>query len=252
MKQAVLRNAVLGGLMLSSLAVVSQSALAESGRLYEVTIRNLNYRTTDVPEGAPPGQPIAPSLFVTHDSDFTLFEVGEAPPSMDPRYFGLAKMAETGNPSDLVFAITGAEGVSDFVVLPVEGRNPPILLPGESNDTEITASGNAKYFSAVAMLGATHDAFYAVRGVELPKQGSITVYGIAYDAGSEANSEIFAYTAAGGNADEDGDMNIAVNGEGYVQVHSGIHGIGDQSVAAYDWRNPVVEITITRIHDDEE
>jgi len=243
MKQAVLRTAVLGGLILCGLAAAS-TARAET---YQVTITNLAHGTGFLSEG----QPIAPSLFVTHTSDFKLFEVGEAPPLTDPKYFGLAKAAETGNPSDLVIAITGAEGVSDIVVLPVEGRTPPVLLPGESNDTEITASGNAKYFSAVAMLGATHDAFYAVRGVELPKQGSITVYGIAYDAGSEANSEVFADTAAGGNADEVDDDNIAVNGEGYIYVHPGIHGIADQDTA-YDWRNPVVEITITRIHDEEE
>jgi len=241
MKRAVLKSAVLGGLMLCGLTAISQPVLAEGARTYNVVIRNA---TAD--------QPVAPSLFVTHDSGFSMFEVGTAPdPMTDAKYFGLAKMAETGNPSNLVFAITDAEGVSDIVVLPVEGRTPPVLLPGESNDTEITASGNAKYFSAVAMLGATHDAFYAVRGVELPKQGSITVYGIAYDAGSEANSEVFADTAAGGNADEVGDDNIAVNGEGYIYVHPGIHGIADQDTA-YDWRNPVVEITITRIHDEEE
>jgi len=245
MKQAVLRTAVLGGLILCGLAAAS-TARAET---YQVTITNLAHGTGFLSEG----QPIAPSLFVTHTSDFKLFEVGEAPPLTDPKYFGLAKAAETGNPSDLVIAITGAEGVSDIVVLPVEGRTPPILLPGESNSTTITADGGAHLFSAVAMLGATNDAFYAVRGVELPESGSITVYGTAYDAGSEANSEALADIPPGGNLDEDGDNNIGANGEGYIHVHSGIHGLqfkndkkGPEYLnpAIYDWRNPVVEITI--------
>jgi hypothetical protein len=39
-------------------------------------------------------------------------------------------------------------------------------------------------------------------------------------------------------------------GEGYVHIHTGIHGIGDLLTAAmYDWRNPVAEITIRRTKD---
>jgi len=179
--------------------------------------------------------------------------VGEAPdPLTDAKYFGLAKAAETGDPGDLALAITGAEGVSDVVVLPMPANIPPVLLPGESNSTEITAAGDAKYFSAVAMLGATNDAFYGVRGVELPKNGSITIQAPAYDAGSEANSEQLADIPPGGNLDEDGDAHIAENGEGYIHIHSGIHGIGDLDPAVFDWRNPVVEMTITRVYDGNE
>ena len=39
-------------------------------------------------------------------------------------------------------------------------------------------------------------------------------------------------------------------GEEHIHVHAGIHGGFDLDPAVFDWRNPVVEITITRIDDD--
>lgn len=263
MKKAVLKSVALGSLILTGALAASQVAMADDHeRTYEVTIRNATL-----------GQPIAPSLFVTHNSDFAMFEVGTAPDIMtDDQYFGLAVMAETGVPLALLDTVSGATGVSDAVPLLFPNNdtpdNPPIMLPGMSNSTTITASGNAKYFSAVGMLAATNDAFYAVRGVRLPKKGSVTVYGTAYDAGSEANSEAFSDIPLGGNTDEDGDNYIGVGGEGYIHVHAGIHGVlapdpddiaghwkwsvDHLNPAEYDWRNPVVEITITRIDDDDD
>ena len=44
-----------------------------------------------------------------------------------------------------------------------------------SKDQQAAADGDAKSFTAVGMLAATNDAFYAVRGVPLPKRGRITV-----------------------------------------------------------------------------
>jgi len=36
--------------------------------------------------------------------------------------------------------------------------------------------------------------------------------------------------------------------EGYVYVDSGIHGIGDLVPAERDWRGPVAEVVIRRVH----
>ena len=36
-------------------------------------------------------------------------------------------------------------------------------------------------------------------------------------------------------------------GEGFVHVSGGIHGIGDLAPAEYDWRNPVATVTVTRM-----
>ena len=228
MKNTVLKGAALGALILSGALGASQAALADDGRTYEVTIRN-----------AMLGQPVAPSLFVTHDSDFSMFETGGTAST------GLATMAETGNPGPLAGDVSVAEGVSDTVVLPFD-RTPPIMLPGESNSAVIWADKKAKYFSAVGMLAATNDGFYAVRGVALPKKGSVTIYADVYDAGSESNTELLGDIPAGGN---DSFNDPSGGEEGYIHVHAGIHGVGDLVSQAHDWRNPAVEITIKRIHD---
>ena len=131
---------------------------------------------------------------------------------------------------------------------------PPVILPSESNSTTISASGNAKYLSAVAMLGATNDAFSAVRGAPLPRGvgDSVHLGATAYDAGSEANAES-PDTVGFLGATEDNPVSgdgINVNGEGFIHVHSGIHGVGGAGgldPAVRDWLNPVVEVTIERI-----
>lgn len=229
MNKAVLKSAALGAMIFSGTLAAGQVAMADEARTYEVTIRN-----------AALGQPIAPSLFVTHNSDFSMFTIG------DPASTELATMAETGNPGPLEGIVSVAAGVSDTVVLPFD-RSPPVMLPSESNSTVIFAEGNAKYFSAVGMLAATNDAFYAVQGVALPKNGSIIVHAVAYDAGSEANTEVLNDIPAGGN----GNFNDPISdGEEYIHVHAGIHGGADLNPAVHDWRNPVVEITITRVDDD--
>ncbi len=212
----------------------SQTAIADDGRHYRVTITNATL-----------GQPIAPSLFITHDAGFSLFEIGDA------ATLALATMAESGDPGWLATAVDGAGGVSDFVILPFD-RTPPVMLPSESNSATITALGNAKFFTAVGMLAATNDGFYAVRAVPLPKEGAITVYADAYDAGSELNDQLDGHIPAttSGNTDAVGTK----TGEGYIHVHSGVHDLGggedDLDPTVHDWRNPVLEITIERVYED--
>ncbi len=36
-------------------------------------------------------------------------------------------------------------------------------------------------------------------------------------------------------------------GEGFVTIHNGIHGIGGMEAATYDWRNPVAKIVIKQV-----
>jgi len=220
-KTAVSKIALLGAIIVAGVIALAPAAMARHNsdrgkRVYRVTITNATL-----------GQPVAPSVIATHTGAFRLFELGPTPVPGDSDYalyFGLAT------------------------------HTPPVLLPGESNSIVIHASRNAKYLSAAAMLGATNDAFYAVRGVLLPKRvGEIThVYANAYDAGSELNEESADTVGALGATDDNpitGD-GINENGEGYIHVHAGIHGIGGPNgldAAIYDWRNHVVEVTIERI-----
>jgi len=248
MKVSISTTALLGAMLALATVAMTPDALARQGRgerMYRVTVMNATL-----------GQPVAPSVIATHSDAFRLFELGPAPVPGDAGYdlyFGIATAAETGYPAPLHEAVASSPGVWDAQVLATD-RTPPVLLPGESNSLTISASGDAKYLSAAAMLGATNDAFYAVRGVHLPGGigDTVRVDATGYDAGSEANAESAATVGALGATDDDpmtGD-GINENGEGYIHVHAGIHGVGGTGgldPATHDWRNPVVELTIERI-----
>jgi hypothetical protein len=240
--KATLLSAVLTA---GAIALAPVAMAGDKGRMYQVTITN-----------ALLGQPVAPSVIATHTGAFRLFELGPAPIEGDPGYddyFALATMAETGFPFLVLNQVSASPGVWEATVL-ATAHTPPVLFPSESNSTTISASGNAKYLTAVAMLGATNDAIYAVRGAELPKGigDSVHVYANAYDVGSEANAES-ADTVGALGASDDNPMTgegINENGEGYIHVHAGIRGVGGEGgldPAVFDWRNPVVEVTIERI-----
>jgi len=92
------------------------------------------------------------------------------------------------------------------------------------------------------MLIPTNDAFLAARNVRLPRGHEvITIVVPAYDAGSEPNDEdcgnIPGPVCGGeGVSGEDG--------EGYVHVQAGSHGIANLAAKTCDWRNPVASISI--------
>jgi hypothetical protein len=228
MKKAVLKSAALGALILAGALATGQAALADSpARDYEITIRNATH-----------GQVITPTVLIPHNSDFSLFEIGAA------ASLGLAYLAETGGTGELEDELSG-DGDVDFDAIVVTIG---VLPPGQSVVEEVSTSD--KYLSTAAMLALTNDAFASVRGIELPQKGSIKIYANAYDAGSEANTEAPGdVPGLGGGNHVDPDPGT----EGFVHVHAGIHGVGGRrglNPAMHDWRNPVVEITITRIDDN--
>ena len=231
MRRTISRALAMGALVAGGLMAASHGALADGGAKYKVTITNPNR-----------GQPLAPALFITHSKRFSLFETNGQPASS-----GLATMAETGAPFDLQAEVDGAHGVKSTDVLPGPNPSPPVFLPGVSDSFYITTSRKAGYFTMVAMLGMTNDAFYALRGIKLPKHGKITLYADAYDAGSETNTEK--------TDDIPGPTNNHVDpGEGFIHIHTGIQGEADLDRATYDWRNPVAIITVERVggHEDDD
>jgi hypothetical protein len=248
MKTPVSKVALLGAVFAAGALTLTTAVMADpdqGARRYRVTVTNATL-----------GQPVAPSVIATHNDAFRLFDLGPTPAPGDvgyDRYFALATMAETGFPVYLRDQVAASDGVSEAKALPTD-RTPPVLMPSESNSTTIGASRNARYLSAAAMLGATNDAFYAVRNVRLPHGigDSVHIYADAYDAGSEANAESADTVGALGATDDDPMTGFGINenGEDYIHIHAGIHGIGGPNGLAasmYDWRNPVVEVTIERI-----
>ncbi len=192
---------------------------------YEVTITNITR-----------GQIISPPIVISHNKDFQLFSLGK---SASP---GLALLAEEGMPTDLETELSGMDSVFQFYT-----AEPPdnFILPGKSVTVEIETQKDFRFLSAAGMLVSTNDAFFAVRGVEVHKKDGMIMEARAYDAGSEFNSEMCAYIPGppcGKHVHDDKGLP-----EGYVYIHSGIHGIADLEPADFDWRNPVATVTVQKV-----
>lgn len=207
-------------LSLALLAVVAFGASdAFAASAYEVTITNITR-----------GQVITPPLVISHNKGFELYTLGS------PAIPELATMAEEGDTGPLQTFLATQSDVYAFTA----GGAP--LFPGESMTLEVAAGHYTRFISVVGMLAVTNDAFFAVKGARVSLYGPKSVSAAAYDAGSEGNNESCDYVpgppcgSAGARDTE--------NAEGFVHVHSGIHGGADLDPAMYDWNNPTAQITI--------
>ena len=195
----------------------------DRGYTYQVTITNLTR-----------GQIISPPIVFSHHGGFNLFQLGQ--PSSD----GLAALAEDGATSPLESELLASPSV--FSVATAAGG----IAQGQSVTVEINAGGPFRFISTAGMLVTSNDAFFAARKIRVPiRFGRVSRLAVAYDAGSEANSESCEFIpgppcGSGGVRDTDGT-------EGYVHVHAGIHGIGDLLQEQHDWRNPVALIEVQAV-----
>lgn len=190
-------------------------------RHYAVTITNVTR-----------GQILSPVAVIAHDDNYRMFSLG-SPASPE-----LAMLAEEGSADMLLASAGGMHSVYKTAVAT------GVLKPGASETIDIETAGRFSRISAAAMLVSSNDAFMAMRSLRAPDHGNLAVDAIAYDAGSEANSENCAFVPGppcGGHAHD------PAPAEGYVYVHAGIHGIGGLSPSIYDWRDPVAHIEIKRI-----
>lgn len=204
-----------------SLGLVTQSSHAGQGFNYSVTITNLTR-----------GQVITPPILITHNGQFSLFTPGtEASPE-------LAYLAEEGNTAPLETLLDTLPSVRDVVTADAP------LFPGESITLEIRGGLRARQITAAGMLASSNDAFFAVRGAQV-FLGKKTGYASAYDAGTEGNSESCDHVP--GPPCGSADARYPDEAEGFVYIHSGIHGVGDLTPSEHDWRNPVAAVTIKRI-----
>jgi hypothetical protein len=202
-------------------AAFSAQVQASDLKTYEVTITN-----------ATSHQVITPPLVVTHNRHFSLFHVTGTASD------GLATLAESGNPVPLSDEVSNAPGVRDVVA----GAGP--IVYGTSASVTITARKHDR-LSLAAMLATTNDGFAGLTSVALPKR-SATYYAQAYDAGSETNNELCSHIP--GPPCAPGSGNASDDGEGFITIHGGIHGVGDLAAASLDWRGPVAIVTIKRLH----
>lgn len=215
------RDARLVGLLVVSALLGSSAAVADDGggRTYLVTVTNLTR-----------GQIFGPPLVIAHAASFQLFTLGS------PASPGLAIMAE-----DAGLAVITQELQTNPAVFDISTGAAP-LAPGARLTLRVQARRGDR-ISVAQMLVTTNDAFFAVKGGELPRGRSAQVfYADAYDAGSEFNSESCVFVP--GPPCGAGLVRDTAGAEGYVYVHNGIHGVGNLDLAVLDWRNPVAKVTV--------
>ncbi|MGJ8582426.1 MAG: spondin domain-containing protein [Psychromonas sp.] len=200
---------------------------------YEVVLKNLTN-----------GQPVSPPSLLLHDTG-ALFTIGESASE------ALELLAESGDASEILsdtgFILSSASA-SDGITY------------GSSATITVSYTDNVKYLSFVSMLGNSNDAFTGLNQVDLTAlalNDSVTYQTVAYDAGTEANTESVETVPgpASNAASSDGAAGEAFNAErddiDIVTMHPGIVSSDDglsTSALTYQQKfdNPVMSVTITR------
>jgi hypothetical protein len=203
-----------------ALCLTSTNAYAGGENHYQVTITNVTA-----------GIAFTPLLVVTHKKGHPLFTLGE------PASPELTRIAEGGDTMPMQEKLLNSGMAYDAA------SSGGLLGPGESVTVSVKSKGGYKYVSVVGMLLPTNDGVVALNGMRLPKQHAM-VMTPGYDGGTEINDELCANIPGphcGGAAFSDED------GEGYVHIHRGIHGVGDLSANEHDWRNPIAKISLKRV-----
>lgn len=217
-------STLIAGCFLSAAMLSTPGAFAygDHDYMYKVTITNLT-----------PGQPLAPVLVATHHRGFEFFKEGDAPSDE------LAMLAEAGNGQPMADKLSAMHKVDEAKV-----STDGLTFPGKSTTVMISAKHLYDHISVASMLGATNDAFFAIKDMSLPwGRSPVSYMAPAYDAGSETNDELSSTVAGlGGEGYSPNDA-----GEGFIHIHGGVHGIGDLVPAKFDWRNPAAKITIQRV-----
>lgn len=207
--------------LLISMAILLVTHAVAQADEYEVTVTNLTR-----------GQIFSPLFAFTHSGNAKLFTRGQQASSE------LAAFAEDADSSGLNTLYSSSSEVADIV------QGADVIMPGKSETFMIKDQGRKRFISLASMLVTSNDAFLALNRIKLPyRSRRLTVP--AYDAGSENNDESCAYIPGPpcGNPNASSDQ----PGEGFVHIHSGIHGGADLSAAQFDWNNPVAEIFIKRV-----
>ena len=212
---------ILKSISLLFLSMVFASVANAGGTKYQVTITNLTKSIS-----------FTPIMVAAHHQNVKLFELGNVASD------AVSSVAEGGDTSGIAAMFTHPhDQVSSTTGL---------LNAGQSATVNFEGVGRNARFTIASMLLPTNDGFVAAQSVKPSKNSSAKTYYLrAYDAGSETNDELCSSIPGphcGGEPFSPND-----NGEGFVYVHSGVHGIGDLSAAEYTWNNPVLKVTIQRV-----
>ena len=183
-----------------------------------------------------------PLLVSAHPSTTALFTSGAAASAH------LKAMAEGGDVSGLVTDLGTVN--ADVMTNPASG----LLAPGATTMTTLATAEKNTNLSVVAMMLPTNDGFIGLNNWKVPTTpGTYTININAYDAGTEANTELIADIPADpGAKNGTGATGFSVTAEGYVHIHRGnigdsdaTGGKSDLDAASHRWLNPVATVTVT-------
>jgi len=141
----------------------------------DTTAQNLDTATVRV-QNLTAGQPFGATVVIVHNSNFRLFENGQAATP------GLRQLAEDAFTEPIMIE---AEAYPDVLQVFIGSGIPPL----GSDIVEIEFTSEFNQVSVAQMLVNTNDAFYAARSVTIPATGSTLVRVPAYDAGTESDDE---------------------------------------------------------------
>jgi hypothetical protein len=200
---------------------------------FEVTVTNLTN-----------AQPLSPVGVVVHMDGYAPFAIGNAASA------GLELLAEGGDNSEFL-----NEAAADMAnMLTTSGAAP--IGPGGSETISFTideADLPGTQLSLLTMLVNTNDAVSGVSAASIENMAvgdTVMWRTIAYDAGTEANSETAA-TIPGPAGGGEGFNAARDDRENIVKMHSGVVSQADGFMTsdlgeAHRFDNPVAQVTLTR------
>jgi len=202
---------------------------------FEVTVTNLTN-----------GQPLSPVAVIAHQSGYAVFTVGAAATA------ALETLAEGGDNSALI-----AEADADALVMASASGAAPIGPAGSETITVDVLQSDLPglSISVSSMLVNTNDAITGLNGASVADMmagDSISWRTIAYDAGTEANTEAAAHIpgpAGGGegfNAARDDLADRVAMHAGVVSQDDGF--AGSELTGQHRFDNPVAQVSIERIN----
>lgn len=183
-------------------------------------------------------QPFGTLFVMVHNAEAELlFEFGW------PSTSALAMLAETGSPMLLLDKYNGAEGV--LSVVEIDDFRPlcsQAFCKNNIAEFQVTTTQDFPLVTIAAMAVNTNDCFVAVNGLMVDEAKTVFLDGL--DAGSEENNENCISIPGPACALVEGNV-ASGNGEGFVHVHRGFHGIGTLvDEPGYDWRNPMMKVEV--------
>jgi len=220
-------------IIFSSILAVASLTLTGCGGGSENSVNKYSIKVQNLTSA----QPMSPVAVVLHNSSYSLFSVGSS------ASLALEKLAEDGDNSSVI-------GNTNTSIEQTKSSD-ALLTPSSVQDIEITSQ--SKYISLATMLVNTNDAFaglnsYDISTIAVGENVEINV--IAYDAGTEKNSEtaqtIPGIGGEGFNSLRDDTNSIVRAHSGVISVDDGLNTSGLTSIHKFD--NPVVKLTIKRIN----